>query len=266
MGKVYASADWHGCGDPAFKVIEYLQPDDKLYFLGDAIDRGPDGIKILDKLLTDPRVIFIKGNHEKIMADAIPDALERGITTYEGMKWMNNGGLKTWGAIEYKSDESKMWYVHKINQMPTEVIYTSPAGHTVIMEHAGYSPFIKPLREHSPLWDRDHFHDEWYLSGYGYKGLDPEKTYLVHGHTPVQYLDYDYGYRGQETIKDKDYFKAKYAFIADIDVEDYCPKPEVLCYCDGHKFDIDMCTISSERIALMDLDTFEIKYFDKEKK
>ena len=51
--------------------------------------------------------------------------------------------------------------------------------------------------------------------------------------------------------------------MTDVDIEDYCPKPEVIRYCDGHKFDIDMCTIASERIALIDLDTFEIKYFDK---
>ena len=262
MGKTYASADWHGCGKLAFDVIEYLKPDDKLYFLGDAIDRGRDGIKIMNKLLTDPRVIYLKGNHEELMANALPCAIERGIASYEGMSWLQNGGWLTWGDLEYRSDESKMWYVHKIYNMPTEAIYTSPAGHTVILEHAGFSPFIKPCRKHNPLWDRDHFHDNWF-GGNDYKGLDPEKTYLVHGHTPVQYLSYDYGYKGQEVKKDKDFFKAKSSFIADIDVEDFCPKPEVIRYCDGHKFDIDMCTISSERIALIDLDTFEIKYFDK---
>lgn len=263
MGRNWCSADWHGCGDPAFKVLDYLQSDDTLYYLGDAQDRGKDGIKLLDKLLTDPRVIYIKGNHDEMMAKAIPDAIERGIIHYYGMMWMNNGGRQTWHDIEYKSDKDKMWYVHKINNMPTQVIYQSPQGHDIILEHAGFSPFIKPLREHNPLWDRNHFHDEWCLGNYDFHDLNPEKTFLIHGHTPVQYLNYDYGYRGQEIIKSKDYFKAKYAFIADIDIEDYCPKPEVLCYCDGHKFDIDMCTISSGRIALMDMDTFEIIYFDK---
>jgi hypothetical protein len=39
-------------------------------------------------------------------------------------------------------------------------------------------------------------------------------------------------------------------------------KPEVIRYCDGHKFCIDMCTVASDRVALLDLDTFEVKYFD----
>ena len=37
--------------------------------------------------------------------------------------------------------------------------------------------------------------------------------------------------------------------------------PDVLFYCNGHKIDIDLCTIVSNRIALLDLDTFEVKYF-----
>ena len=43
-------------------------------------------------------------------------------------------------------------------------------------------------------------------------------------------------------------------------------KPTIVRYCDGHKFDIDMGTIASDRIALLDLDTFEEYYFDKENK
>lgn len=262
-GRVFCSADWHGCGNPAFRVLEYLKPEDTLYFLGDAIDRGPDGIILMDKLLTDPRVIYIKGNHDEMMAKAIPDAIERGITHYYGMMWMNNGGMATWNKIQYKSDNDKMQYVNKINNMPTQVIYQSPQGHDIILEHAGFSPFIKPTRKHDPLWDRNHFYDKW-SDGYDYQGLNLEKTYLIHGHTPVQYLRYDYGYNGQTEVRDKDFFKAKSSFMMDIDVEKYCPKPEVIQYCDGHKFDIDMCTISSGRIALMNMDTFEIIYFDKE--
>ena len=39
-------------------------------------------------------------------------------------------------------------------------------------------------------------------------------------------------------------------------------KPEIIRYCSGHKFDVDMCTIASDRISLLDLDTFEVIYFD----
>ena len=45
--------------------------------------------------------------------------------------------------------------------MSTKAVYHSPLGHHVILEHAGYTPFDMPHRNHYPLWDREHFYDEW---------------------------------------------------------------------------------------------------------
>lgn len=254
MGRVYCSADWHGCWNPASKVIEYLKPDDKLYFLGDAIDRGSDGIKIFQTLVNDPRIIFLKGNHEDMMARAIP-FLMMDYPRYEMCNdWFSNGGEKTsesFNSME-KADVFNIRYT--IMEMPTEVTYTSPLGHNVIMEHAGYTPFDIPHRSHDPLWDREHFYDEW---GNNTEG---KNVYLIHGHTPVQYLKYYYGYLGEKPMTIKDATEKRKFFhneLTDI-------KPEVIRYCDGHKFCVDMCTIATGRIALIDLDTFEIIYFDKE--
>ena len=79
MGKVYASSDWHGNGELAIKVLNYLQPDDKLYFLGDAIDRGPHGYQIMTQLLEDKRVIYMLGNHEQMMLEAIQHMIKYGL-------------------------------------------------------------------------------------------------------------------------------------------------------------------------------------------
>lgn len=258
MGRVFASSDWHGCGNMADKVFDFLKEDDILYFIGDAIDRGPDGIKIMNKLLTDSRIIYMRGNHEAFMEGSIPYLIEGRYSNGSGL-WLGvNGGDQTWAAMEHMSDESKMWYVNKIRQMPIEQVYTSPTGHSVILEHAGYSPFDIPHRSHDPLWDRDHFFDEWDC-GFEKDNLDAETTYLVHGHTPIQYLRFSYGYKGQPATRDKDEMIIKHQFEK-YGYTDW--KPEVLRYCDGHKFDIDMCTIASGRIALLDLDTFETIYFD----
>ena len=43
---------------------------------------------------------------------------------------------------------------------------------------------------------------------------------------------------------------------------DKMPTPEILTYCGGHKIDLDLCTIVTNRAALLDLDTFEVKYFE----
>ena len=258
-GKVYCSADWHG-NELGFKVLDFLKPEDTLYFLGDAIDRDIHGIALLDKLLADPRVIFIKGNHEEMMAEFLRDTLvyHKGqyIDIYDSLlnsHWFRNGGGYTWeGGLKDKTKEEQLEYCQKINALPLEKIYISPNGHTVILEHAGYTPsnHIYRNKKHNSLWDRGHFHDAW--------EINHDNIYLVHGHTPVQYLKYSYGYESQEPMTKED-LKHKYYFnhgkLAEV--------PTVIRYCDNHKFDIDMCTVATNRIALLDLDTFETIYFDK---
>lgn len=265
MGRVFASSDWHGTGYLADKVFKFLKPDDTLYFLGDSTDRNPDGVKIFQTLITRPNTFYIKGNHDQMMANAIPFvwAEIEDINYYGGHQyslWYQNGGDKT--AQDFWKMTKKEVYAIKnaIDKMPTELRYISPAGHTVIMEHAGYTPFDIPHRSHDPLWDREHFHDIW-VSGSGASEIAKD-TYLVHGHTPVQYLKYEYGYNGEQPLTEKD-FIAKRQFLEDIILDgEEIIKPTILRYCDGHKFCIDLCTIVSNRIALLDLDTFEAIYFD----
>lgn len=260
MGKTYVTSDWHGCSNPALKIFDYLKEDDTLYFLGDAIDRGPDGIKLMNKLLTDSRVIYLKGNHEEFIEQYVPELIE-GHSSMADLWLHQNGGQYTWDAMQHMSDDSKMFYVYKIHKMPEKIVYHSPLGHHVILEHAGYTPFDMPHRTHYPLWDREHFYDEWDGGFYDKEDeLKPDNTYLVHGHTPVQYLMFEYGYKGQKP-KDKDMIKIGQMW----DSPEIEWRPEVLRYCDEHKFDIDMCTIVSGRVALLDLDTFETIYFDEDR-
>lgn len=255
MGKVYASSDWHGCWNVAKQVFDFLQPDDILIFIGDAIDRGPDGWRIMKELFNDERVIYLQGNHEKMMADAINSFITLERMT---MLWFANGGEQTWKDIENFSDDLLMGIVKMIYKMPTKYVYKSPKGHTVILEHAGYTPFDTPHRSHDPLWDREHFYDSW-DGNWGYEEKsEVETTYLVHGHTPVQYLEFHYGYKDQPK-KTKEMIKYGIQWDKYYDCD---WTPEVIHYCEGHKFDIDLCTIVSNRIALLDLDTFEAIYFD----
>ena len=265
-GKIYASADWHGCWHVAKKVLDYLQPEDTLYYLGDATDRGESGVKIFQTLMTRPNTFYIKGNHDQMMANAIPFvwAEIEDINYYGGHQynlWYQNGGDKTAKDFWKMTKEEVYAIKEAVDKMPTELRYTSPAGHTVIMEHAGYTPFGIPRRSHDPLWDREHFYDAW-IEHFNTHNLNPEKTYLVHGHTPVQYLKFMYGYNGEQPLT-KEEMKQKQEWLHSHKME-FDWKPNILRYCDGHKFDIDMCTIASNRIALLNLDTFEEIYFDRE--
>ena len=266
MGRVYTSSDWHGNGDLGLRVLDWLSADDKLYFLGDAIDRGPDGIKLMGALISDPRVTYLKGNHEAFLEKYVPDLVNENEEEEEDNDafcwfgnpadlWLeDNGGRATYNSLCEKTKEEQLWYVNQIKQMPLEERYVTKDGKVIILEHAGYTPGMTRGYRHDPLWDREHFNEDWWEEKYS-------DFYLVHGHTGVQHLKFFYGYNGQLPMTEED-MKHKYDWYK----EDTDYKPEVINYCNNHKFDIDMCTIASNRIALLDLDTFETIYFDGEER
>ena len=264
MGHVYATSDWHGCWNVAQKVIDFLKPDDILYFLGDATDRGPQGIVCLAWLLTQDNVRYIRGNHDQMFIDCVSFKIkteeygEEDACDDYWYDWMINGGGDTWNELDATfSREEKIWFVDRLwSKSYFDLNYTSPKGHFVILEHAGYTPdtfrYRKGHSEQDALWDRSHFNDKWSDA----KGL--KDVYLIHGHTPVQYLKYMYGYIDRPPLT-LDEAMEKGAWLKDATC---LSKPTIIRYCDGHKFDLDMCTIASNRIALLDLDTFEEIYFD----
>ena len=152
-------------------------------------------------------------------------------------------------------------YYNILKNMTLKQTYESPLGHKVILEHAGYSPFDVPHRHHDPLWDREHFYDSWdnYMPG-----KEADRTYLVHGHTPMQFLVFQYGYKDVPPIT-KELIDIKYKWLYGNDEESKTAfDPFVLRYCNGHKFDIDLCTIVHNKAALLDLDTFEVIYFQED--
>ncbi len=70
---VYVVSDLHGQYMMFRKLLEKVafSDGDMLYMLGDAIDRGPDGIKILQYVKNAPNMEFLLGNHELMMLNAV---------------------------------------------------------------------------------------------------------------------------------------------------------------------------------------------------
>ena len=60
---IYLLSDIHGRKEKYERILEKinLQPEDKLFILGDVIDRGPDGITLLQKIMVNPQIILLKG-------------------------------------------------------------------------------------------------------------------------------------------------------------------------------------------------------------
>ena len=59
---VYALSDLHGNEILFNKILNFLTPNDKVYFLGDAADRGKVGFGLIKQIYEDPRFIYVKGN------------------------------------------------------------------------------------------------------------------------------------------------------------------------------------------------------------
>ena len=271
MGRVFATTDWHGNWAVAQKVFDFLQPDDILYYLGDATDRGENGVKILQAMMNNPRIFYIKGNHDEFVelgiekinyeedecngASDLP--IRREAERFDLIWWETMNGGKWTHSDLWKLTKVKRMKIHAyIANAATEVRYPSKKG-TIILEHAGYTPGRKEKNKwgkgHDPLWDREHFEQKWNEEEYPH-------TYVVHGHTPVQYLKWDFGYIDKPPLTQKDMiYKRQFAYDEPTDY-----RPTILHYCNGHKIDLDMCTITSNRVALLDLDTFEEYYFDGE--
>ena len=69
----YVMSDLHGCYDKYAQMLEKIGfgDGDTFYILGDVIDRGPDGIKILMDMMDRKNVIPIIGNHESLALSSL---------------------------------------------------------------------------------------------------------------------------------------------------------------------------------------------------
>jgi hypothetical protein len=84
-------------------VVDFLKPEDKVYFLGDAGDRGPEPWETIKAIAQDSQFIYLKGNHEDMLVDALKDAIQH---DYMG-GWRllaSNGGSDTFDQAMAEED------------------------------------------------------------------------------------------------------------------------------------------------------------------
>jgi serine/threonine protein phosphatase 1 len=181
----YVIGDIHGRPKLLDQLINNVPWDvrrDKIVFLGDLVDRGPDAPGVIERVMglaaANPNVIALRGNHEQMMLDCLD---------YGDLQWLipENGGLATLEG--YGCDLSRLRDVSDI-QIPEEhieFIRGLPFYHEdeqAIYVHAGLVPGEHPS-ETDPdvlVWARDFDF---------YKGYDGKLCFF--GHTPTQYLPRD---------------------------------------------------------------------------
>ena len=238
----YACSDLHGCLHFYKAIKDKLQPEDRVFYLGDAGDRGPHPWETIKAVLSDPQFIYIKGNHEDMLCKALLDYIEFGCPEYQSMHLLSsNGGDETFEQAIRESDIAA--YERKLHSLPLIKEYTNKAGERIVLSHAGFTPWKDEFYEDDEekkdiiyrrphpqdlIWGRDHFLDEWTAE-------DCVDCFIIHGHTPIPYL-----------LDDID----PACLMGEIE-------PGALWYDGGRKCCIDCGAVFTGYCVLLDLDTWD---------
>lgn len=180
--RTFVIGDVHGYSHPLSNLLRQLTekaaPGDTLVFVGDYVDRGPDSLGVIDKVLEcvnggwNGPVVPLKGNHEELMIDAMSKRPRYGMDS-----WLQLGGYET--ICSYTGGEVKKKWVQGVPRTHVEFLtglrswYEDEHAYYV---HAGLSPGFYPdeLDDDVLLWAREEFIKSDYVW---------DKV-VVFGHTP----------------------------------------------------------------------------------
>ena len=142
--------DIHGQFDGLMKLVNFIDcsADDKLFFLGDLIDRGDRSADVVRWVMENGHSC-LRGNHEQMCLDAYRS--NEGSLVWKG--WMMNGGSNTLDSY----DEGRVPQEH-IDWMQQLPLFMDLGDSWLV--HAGLNPNLPLELQGAPefCWIRDEFH------------------------------------------------------------------------------------------------------------
>lgn len=193
MTLIYCISDIHGEYDKFTELLGKikLKETDTLYILGDILDRGPNPIRTLLKIMEMPNVVCLLGNHE-LMArecleffydevtedrlDSLSDEMVENL-----MIWLYNGSKTTIDEFTELDLETKMRIVEFLKKLPAYK-QVSVGGKEYILVHAGLGEYPgKNNMEAYPISEL-----VWTRANYNVRYFDDK--YVVSGHTITQHI------------------------------------------------------------------------------
>ncbi len=192
----YIISDIHGCYAEYKEMLDRidLSEEDELYILGDAMDRGPEPIKVMQDIMLRPNVTYIIGNHDYMMYECMKElTVEITEETIDSLSaeciwlysvWMQNGGevtAKQFGKLSREEQQDMLAYLEESETY--EVVEND--GKKFILVHAGLDNFS----EDKPLEDYDIYELIEDRPDYSKRYYSDKNTYVVTGHTPTCYVN-----------------------------------------------------------------------------
>lgn len=187
----YVIGDIHGEYDMFMELLEKidLKDSDTLYVIGDVLDRGPNPMTTLRKIMEMPNAFCLAGNHEFMALECLgflseeitEDSLRRfdSVARDNFISWELGGGGTTADEFAKLLPESQQDVFDYLKDL---LIYEelTVAGQDYLLVHGGLGSFSpdKPIEDYSLselIWMRADYDTQYF-----------DDVIVVTGHTPTQ--------------------------------------------------------------------------------
>lgn len=189
----YIMSDIHGCFDEYRELLEKIHFSDKdeLYILGDAMDRGPEPMKVIQDIMARPNVVYILGNHDYMMLSSLKKLAvemtksncEKHLTTEDIQKyyyWIQDGGRVTSRQFSLLPREEQQDILKYLGASSVYEVLREKEKRFVLV-HGGIHGFC----EGKDLRDYDSSDFIFWRTDYDKRYYQDENVYVVTGHTPT---------------------------------------------------------------------------------
>jgi serine/threonine protein phosphatase 1 len=202
---IYVISDLHGYPLENFQdLLEKagFSDNDYCFILGDVIDRGEDGVQLLEWLMYQPNIQLLLGNHEAMLlsCDFLFEQIDEKTVSKLSCEqlacleeWKNNGAEPTLRGLLSLDPDARCDILEYLRESPfyekVEV-----GGREFILTHSGINNFSseKDVSEYHPddlIWNRPEITDTYWS----------DKT-VIFGHTPTHY--YGKEHKGRILVTD----------------------------------------------------------------
>lgn len=191
---IYVMSDLHGCYEKYKEMLNkiHFADSDKLYIIGDVVDRGERPIDILLDMMERPNVFPIMGNHELMALDILKtlsvEITEENFNTHIDEALMNNlldyqlnGGESTIRQFQEKSIEERQAILDYIEDEFVAYEIVKLNGNKFLLVHSGLGNFAN-----NKALDAYSLEELTYIRlDYSKRYFNADNIFIVGGHTPT---------------------------------------------------------------------------------
>jgi len=190
---IYVMSDIHGNMSRFESILKQinLQSEDTLYILGDVVDRFPDGIRILRRIMKMSNVKMLLGNHEWMMFESVveldeDDAISRMWRDNHRDLWYYNGGACTHRYWKHIRKTIRAEIIDYLHSLPVNIDVECNSKKYKLV-HASPQEYYDEFRLQSGKYESRQKFAVWHRWRPG-DGV-PKGYTLIFGHTPTVFFE-----------------------------------------------------------------------------